>query len=51
MYSIKISKVFNLTIVMNFLFAIIKWMFKNCKWVVTIEKLELGNYGEEGEKM
>jgi hypothetical protein len=26
-------------------------MFKNCKWVVAIEKLELGNFGGEGEKM
>jgi hypothetical protein len=26
-------------------------MFKNCKWVVIIEKLELGNFGGEGEKM
>jgi hypothetical protein len=26
-------------------------MFRNCKWVVTIEKLELGSFGGEGENM
>jgi hypothetical protein len=25
-------------------------MFTNCKWVVVIEKLELSNFGGEGEK-
>jgi hypothetical protein len=26
-------------------------MFRNCKWVVAVEKLELGSYGGEGEKL
>jgi len=26
-------------------------MFKNCKWVVAIKKLELGSFGGEGGKM
>jgi hypothetical protein len=25
-------------------------MFKNCKWVVAIEKLELGSFVERGKK-
>ncbi len=48
MYSIIVSKVFGVTIVVNFLFAIVKQMFRNCKWVITIEKLELGSFGGEG---
>ncbi len=47
-YSIIVSKVFGVTIVVNFLFAIVKQMFRNCKWVITIEKLELGSFGGEG---
>jgi hypothetical protein len=26
-------------------------MFKNCKWVITIEKVELGSFGGKGERM
>jgi hypothetical protein len=26
-------------------------MFKNCKRIVTIDKMELGNFGGEGERM
>ncbi len=26
-------------------------MFRNCKWVVAIEKLELGSFSGEGERM
>jgi hypothetical protein len=26
-------------------------MFRNCKWVIGIEKLDLGNSGGEGERM
>jgi hypothetical protein len=26
-------------------------MFKSCKWVIVVKKLELGNSGEKGEKM
>jgi hypothetical protein len=42
---------FCVTIAMNFIFAIIKYMFTNCKWVVAIEKLELSSFGGEGGKM
>jgi len=48
-YSIIVSKVFGVTIVVNFLFAIVKEMFKNCKWVIAIEKLELSSSGGEGK--
>jgi hypothetical protein len=26
-------------------------MFRNCKWVIAVEKLELGSSGGEGERM
>jgi len=26
-------------------------MFRNCKWVIVVEKLELGSFGGEEEKM
>jgi hypothetical protein len=26
-------------------------MFRNCKWVIVVEKLELGSFGGEGERM
>jgi len=39
------------TIVVNFLFAIIKLMFSNCKWMVVVEKMELCNSGGKGERM
>jgi hypothetical protein len=26
-------------------------MYRNCKWVVAIKKLDLGNFGGEGERM
>jgi hypothetical protein len=26
-------------------------MFRNCKWVIAIENLELGSFGGEGERM
>ncbi len=51
MYSIIVFKMFCVTIAMNFIFAIIKYMFTNCKWVVAIEKLELSSFGGEGGKM
>jgi hypothetical protein len=51
MYSIIVSKVFGVTIVVNFLFAIVKLMYSNCKWVVVVEKMELCNLGGEGERM
>ncbi len=34
-----------------FFLAIVKKIFKNCKWVVVVEKMELGSSGGEGEKM
>ncbi len=49
-YSIIVSKVFGVTIVVNFLFAIVKQKFSNCKWVVAIEKMELGSLNGEGER-
>ncbi len=51
MYSIIISKVFGVTIVVNFLFAIVKLMFSSCKWMVVVENMELCNSGGEGERM
>ncbi len=50
-YSIIVSKVFGVTIAMNYFFAIVKQMSRNCKCVVTVEKLELGSSTREGEKM
>jgi hypothetical protein len=50
-YSIIVSKVFDVTIIVNFLFAIVIYMFKKYKWVVAIEKFELGIFGGEGEIM
>jgi hypothetical protein len=35
--------VFGVTIAMIFFFAIVKKMFKNCKRVVTEEKMDLGS--------
>ncbi len=49
-YSISISKVFGVTIVENFLFAIVQ-IFNNCKQVIVVKKMELGNSGGEGERM
>ncbi len=49
--SIIVFKVFGVAIAVNVFFAIIKYMFRNCKWIVTIEKMELGNFGGEGERM
>ncbi len=40
-----------MTIVVKFLFAIIKLMFSDCKWVVDVENMELCNLGGEGEIM
>ncbi len=50
-YLIIVSKVFGTTIVVNFVFAIVKLMFSNYKWVVAVEKMELGTLGGEGNKM
>jgi hypothetical protein len=50
-YSIIVSKVFGVIIVVNFVFAIVKLMFSNCKWVVAIEKIKLGSLGGEGDRM
>ncbi len=49
-YSIIVLKMFGVTIVINFEFTIVKYMFSNCKWVVAIEKTEVGSSGIEGEK-
>jgi hypothetical protein len=49
-YSIIVSKVFGVTIAINFRFAIVKYMFNNYKWVVVVEKMELGNSYGEGKK-
>jgi hypothetical protein len=50
-YSIIVSKVFGVTIVVKKTFAIVKQKFSNCKWVVAIEKMELGSLNGEGERM
>jgi hypothetical protein len=46
-----VSKVFGVNITVNFIFAIVKYMFSNCKRVVAIEKMELGSFGGKGEQM
>jgi hypothetical protein len=50
-YSIIVSKVFGVTIAINFLFATVKYMFNNYKRVVVVEKMELGSSSGDGEKM
>jgi hypothetical protein len=50
-YSIIFSKVFGVAIVVNVFVAIVKYMFINCKRIVNVEKMEIGNFGGEGERM
>jgi len=50
-YSNIVSNMFGVIIAVNFLFCHSKKILKNCKWVVTVEKMELGSFGGEGEIM
>jgi hypothetical protein len=50
-YSIIIFKVFGVTILVNFLFLIVKLMCSNCKLIIAVEKMELVSLGGDGGKM
>jgi len=44
-YSIIDSNVFGVTIGVNFLLAIIEYRFNDCKHMVEVERIKLGNIG------
>jgi hypothetical protein len=44
-YSIIDSKVFGVTIGVNFLLALVKYKFNNCNHVVEVERMQLGSKG------
>ncbi len=48
--SIIVSKVFGVTIIINFYFFIVKYMCSNCKLMVVVEKMELVSLGGDGGK-
>ncbi len=48
-YSIIDSKVFGVTIGVNFLLAIVEQSFNDCKHMVEVERMQLGSTGGENE--